>query len=270
MSPSVTLSRWMAAKTWTFNNPEMKKIYCILLAAFFALPACTKTDIIPFTPETGNQLLEYKIVNVQGSPIYGAISQPDSSITVYLPFYLQLITLEPEIKVSEGATVTPVSGTMIEDLPEVFHKGREIKYNVKGKDGKVKTYMLHIQVQQPDLTLEEVSTDPANPNTYSINMDLDFDSFSFGLNGAGFAPDPDLIRVMLVDEQNKEYGPLNISTFNTTDLTRLDFTVIRYKEQSDPILAKLPADGLYRIRVYSYAKMATTKNPIRIHLLNKK
>lgn len=270
MSPSVTLSRWMAAKTWTFNNPEMKKIYCILLAALFILPACTKTDIIPFAPEADNQLLEYKIVNVQGSPIYGAISQADSSITVYLPFYLQLVTLEPKMKVSEGATVTPASGTMIEDLLDLFRKGREMKYNVKGKDGKMKTYTLHIQVQQPDLTLQEVSEDPANPNTYSLNMSLDFDSFSFGLNGTGFASDLDLIKVVLVDEQNKEYGPLNISTFNTTDLTRLDFTVIRYKEQSDPILATLPAEGLYRIRVYSYAKVATTKNPIRIHLLNKK
>lgn len=248
----------------------MRKFYYTLLAVFFMLPACTKTDIVPFTPETDNQLLEYKIVNVQGSPIYGAINQQDSSITVYLPFYLQLITLEPEMKVSDGATVTPVSGTMIEDLLDLFHKGREIKYNVKGKDGKVKTYTLHVQVQQPDLILQEVSTDAANPNTYSLNMNLDFDSFSFGLDGAGFAADLDMIRVMLVDEQNKEYGPLNISTFNTTDLTRLDFTVIRYKEQSDPILAMLPAEGLYRIRVYSYAKVATTKNPIRINLLNKK
>jgi len=165
----------------------MKKFYYTLLAVFFMLPACTKTDIVPFTPETDNQLLEYKIVNVQGSPIYGAINQQDSSITVYLPFYLQLITLEPEMKVSDGATVTPVSGTMIEDLLDLFHKGREIKYNVKGKDGKVKTYTLHIQVQQPDLILQEVSTDAANPNTYSLNMNLDFDSFSFGLDGAGFA-----------------------------------------------------------------------------------
>lgn len=248
----------------------MKKFYYTLLAALFVLPACTKTDIVPFTPETDNQLLEYKIVNVQGSPIYGAISQSDSSITVYLPFYLQLITLEPEIKVSDGATVTPASGTMIEDLLDLFHKGREIKYNVKGKEGKVKTYTLYILVQQPDLTLQEVSVDATNPNTYSLNMNLDFDSFSFGLDGAGFAADLDMIRVMLVDEQNKEYGPLNISRFNTTDLTRLDFTVIQYKEQSDPILATLPAEGLYRIRVYSYAKVATTKNPIRINLLNKK
>jgi hypothetical protein len=248
----------------------MKKFYHTLLAVFFMLSACTKTEIVPFAPETDNQLLEYKIVNVQGSPIYGAINQQDSSITVYLPFYLQLITLEPEMKVSDGATVTPASGTMIENLLDLFHRGREIKYNVKGKDGKMKTYRLHIQVQQPELTLQEVSTDAANPNTYSLNMNLDFDSFSFGLDGAGFAADLDMIRVMLVDEQNKEYGPLNISTFNTTDLTRLDFTVIRYKEQSDPILATLPAEGLYRIRVYSYAKVATTKNPIRINLLNKK
>ncbi|RFS24796.1 hypothetical protein DVR12_06270 [Chitinophaga silvatica] len=247
----------------------MKKIYQRLAAVLLIFSACTKTETIPFTPEADNQLLEYKIVNVQGTPIYGAINQADSSVTIYLPFYLQLTILEPELKVSDGATITPASGTMIEDLLDFFRNGRTIKYNVKGKAGNVKGYTLHIQVQQPDLTVKEITTDPANPVTYNIDMKAFFDSFSFTLNGAGFASNLDMIKVVLVDEQNKEYGPLDISQFNTTDLTTLSFSITQYKNMSSAILATLPATGLYKVRIYSYAKVATTQNSIRINLLNK-
>lgn len=248
----------------------MKNFYFALLAMLATLPACTKTETVPYLPATGNQLLEYKIVNVQGNPIYGAINQADTIVTVYLPFYLQLTSLEPAIKVSEGATVTPASGTMIENLLEVFRTGRTIRYEVKSKDGKIKSYKLDIQVQQPAVTLEEVSKEADKPNEYVIDMKKDYDSFSFSVNGTGFASSQEMISAVLVDEANKEYGPLPMSTFNTTDLTYLNFVVTKYKPgQSSEILATLPATGLYRVRVYSYAKVATTQNPIRITLLNK-
>lgn len=232
-----------------------------------AIAGCTKTDTIAPPAEADNRITEYKIVNVQGDPIYGTIHDADSSITVYLPFYKQLVVLEPEIKVSAGATVQPGTGTLIENLLEVFQKGRDLKYTVTGKSGKKKTYTLKIDVQQPPLTLKEVSNSATDIKSFDINMSVNFSSITIGLKGSGFHENHDLMKVVLVDEAGKEYYPIAMSVTNTNDLNAISISLINYQANPDPVLTSLPATGLYKIRVYSYARKATTTFPIRINKL---
>ncbi|SIO49760.1 hypothetical protein SAMN04488055_4775 [Chitinophaga niabensis] len=232
-----------------------------------AIAGCTKTDTIAPPAEADNRITEYKIVNVQGDPIYGTIHDADSSITVYLPFYKQLVVLEPEIKVSTGATVQPGTGTLIEDLLDVFQKGRDIKYAVTGKSGKRKTYTLKINVQQPSLTLKEVSTSATDIKVYDIKMSVDFSGMNLALRGTGFQENLSLMKIVLVDETGKEYPPFVKSATNTNDLNLVGISLVNYKSSPDPLLTALPATGLYKIRVYSYAKVVTTTFPIRINKL---
>ena len=48
------------------------------------------------------------------------------------------------------------------------------------------------------------------------------------------------------------------------------FSISRYQDQQDPIVKDLAATGLYKVRLYNYAKVITMKNPVRINVLNKK
>lgn len=233
-----------------------------------AVAGCTKTETIAPPAEADNRITEYKIVNVQGDPIYGTVHDADSSITVYLPFYKQLIVLEPEIKTSTGATVQPGTGTLIEDLLNVFQKGREIKYAVTGKSGKKKTYTLKLIVQQPALTVKEVSNSATDIQTFTIDMKASFSSFAFDLKGSGFHENHELVKVVLVDETGKELAPLDISLTNTNDLNNLNVSLTKFNEPYHPLLLQLPATGLYKVRIYSYAKQVTTTFPIRINKLS--
>lgn len=232
-----------------------------------AIAGCTKTDTIAPPAEADNRITEYKIVNVQGNPIYGTILDADSSITVYLPFYKQLVVLEPEIKVSTGATVQPGTGTLIENLLEVFQKGRDIKYAVTGKGGKKKTYTLKIVVQQPPLMLKELSASATDIKSYDLNMSVNFSSININLLGTGFHENRELMKVVLVDETGKEYPPFAMSLTNTNDLNVVGISMMNYKENQSALVLALPATGLYKVRVYSYARVVTSTFPIRINKL---
>lgn len=245
------------------------RIYLQRFAAAFFLTvfaACTKTETIDPAPEAQNRILAYSIVNVQGDPISGVVNDRDSSITVYLPFFRQLVTLEPQISLPEGATVTPASGTLIEDLLDVFRSGRVIQYAVTAKDGSKRTYTLRIVVQQPELILNEVSESAANVTEYTINTQLSFDVITIPLSGSGFMENNELMKVVLVDETGKELPPLNLSTTNTGNLNKTSVSITKYTDPQEPALQALKT-GLYRIRMYSYAKQTTTQFPVRINKL---
>lgn len=239
----------------------MNKTFHLLPACISMLLAvsCTKTDTIAPPELSQSRLLEYKIVNVQGSPIAGSISEADSSITVYLPAYLQLITLEPQLKVSEGATVTPASGTLVEDLLDVFQKGRDIRYTVTGKNGSKKTYTLHINVQQAPIVLTELST---ADNIRNFNVRATATNFRITQKGTGFNEVRSMMRVALVDDAGTEYN-LPLSTFALEDVFTLSLTVVRSTPEGAAIL-NFTGSKNYKIRVYNYALQTTSQFPIKI------
>ena len=221
------------------------------------ITACTKTDTIAPPELSRSRMLEYKIVNVQGDPIIGTINDEDSSITVYLPFYLQLLTLEPEITVSTGATVSPASGTLVEDLLDVFRNGREIRYIVTGKDGSKKTYTLNINVQQPPIVLQELSTAESirNYNVRSTTLSL-----RITLQGSGFSENRQLMKMEMVDDAGNIY-PLGIATNNFNDTQSLNINLSRNDQD---LFNSFETSKTFRIRVYNYARQAITQYPIQI------
>lgn len=100
--------------------------------------ACTKTE--PFEAILLNRITEYKVVNLQDTVIYGAIDNENNTITVYVPFYLGMAVIQPEITVEEGAALET------EPFPVELENTTQT-YSVRGADGNRRTYQLRI-VQQ--------------------------------------------------------------------------------------------------------------------------
>lgn len=218
--------------------------YLCTLALLSLAYACKKTATIAPPPPAGNRIISYKITNVQGDPIYGAVNDTDSSIRVYLPYYLYLTILAPEIQVSEGAKVQPATGSFIEDLPAIFTAGRDIRYTVTGKDSSKFVYKLHIEVQQPPISLTELSPDAATPAIFTAGSTAE-------LTGDNFIVSNTLTKVSLVDKTGKE-----ISTDQA-------FLYVSGPTQLYFAIPTIPA-GLYQVKIYSYSQWAVTNNPIEI------
>jgi len=216
---------------------------CILVLLSLAY-ACTKTATITPPAPAGNRIISYKITNVQGDPLYGAVNDTDSSITVYLPYYLYLTILAPEIQISEGARVEPATGSFIENLPDLFTAGRDIRYTVTGKDSSKFTYKLHIEVQQPRLSLTELSPDATTPAVY-------FTGSTAELTGNNFIVNNTLTKVSLVDKTGKE---------TSTDQAYL---YVSGPSQLYFAIPTVPA-GQYYVKIYSYSQWAVTNYPIEI------
>jgi hypothetical protein len=241
-----------------------------LLIALFApalfSAACKKTETIapPAIPAT--QILEYTITNVPETeqPIRAVVNNEAASIMLYLPAYLQLPVLMPDIKLTEGASITPASGTQIDDLLNKMRKGEKIRYSVKGKDGAVKEYSLDIIPQQAPTVVDELSTDPANPRTYTLTTET-YAYFDIDFTGQNFIVEnrEEMMSVVLIDASGKELSPLPGGGVYHAYATHKAFRaqVIR---SNTSYFNQLAADGLYKVKVCNYGQVVTLKNPIRI------
>jgi hypothetical protein len=121
----------------------MKNKHLFLLCWFVAISfwACTKTE--SFEAILPNRITEYKVVNLQDTVIYGAIDNENNTITVYVPFYLGMAVIQPEITVEEGATLET------EPFPVELENTTQT-YTVRGADGSRRTYQLRIVQQNTD------------------------------------------------------------------------------------------------------------------------
>src|SRR4051812_33084834 len=91
-----------------------------LVALLLMAVACTKTETVGPPSLASNRVLEYKITNVSGDPIYGVVNDEEKTITAYLPYYYYLTSLQAEIKVSDGASISPGSNSLITGLDSLF------------------------------------------------------------------------------------------------------------------------------------------------------
>jgi hypothetical protein len=142
-------------------------------------------------PEPGNHILEYNVVNLADAPIYSAIDHAEKTITVYLPHYYVLEFIEPEIVLPQGASVSPETG----ELVEVF-SAEPVTYTVTARDGTKATYQLKIEIQQPQIVLDELGTAEA---PHSIGIDD-----GIVITGKNFIPDIAVTNVYLIDEAGEE------------------------------------------------------------------
>lgn len=125
----------------------------IFLAAAFV--SCKKTVELPALPKSN--IVTYKVVNLPDTVIYGAIDQIEKSITVYVPYYYSLNVIEPEITVTDGATIT-------EKVAPFLISNTNIKYTVKGADATTTTYTVKVILQNPP-SLTVNWRDGADPET---------------------------------------------------------------------------------------------------------
>lgn len=145
---------------------------CILLTAAFA--SCKKTVELPALPKSS--ITTYKVVNLPDTVIYGAIDQIDKSITVYIPYFYNLTVIDPEISVSDGASIT-------EKVEPFLIGAANVKYTVKGSDGTSTTYTVKVVGQNPpSLTIswaDDTDTE-TSPSRYLPTVIGDFHSSNSG------------------------------------------------------------------------------------------
>ena len=217
----------------------------LVILLFAGALSCKKTAALPAQPQ--NRILQYKVTNVRDTAIYGAINDSSRTITVYLPFYLNLQVIDPDIKVSEDATLQS-------DVAPVPVSDSLTTYTVKGKDGSTATYTLSIVIQAPPLVLQEISSAtstavyPANGFVFSITGNfntLDLNSFALSLASTTSA---------------RSYTMAVISAYTSISLANGVYTLLQ---------PQIPADidsGLYRIRITLFGKnTATISYPIRVY-----
>lgn len=239
----------------------MKIKYLLLLAlpAMMLAAACKETETIEVPAQATNRILSFKVTNVPDEPVYGAVNDEKGTITVILPYYYYLTAIQPEIALSEGATVSPASGVLIDSITKKLTDGVSIEYVVTAKDGSKATYKLLLTTQQPDITLDELSPDPANPTILYHSKPATFEYNFFDITGKNFIPQQELLGIYSTVSYVNEQGNVVYTAVNGDNYTtRIGATV--------PSAEQVP-EGLYRIRVTSYTRSATMKNPVKIQSL---
>lgn len=238
---------------------KIKNLLLLALPVILLMAACKETETIEPPALASNRILSYKITNVPDGPIYGAINDEKRTITVILPYYYYLTTIQPEITLSEGATVTPGSGILLDDITKKLTEGIGVEYVVTAKDGSKASYRLLLTTQQPDITLDELSPDAANPTVLYYSKPAAFEFNFFDITGKNFIPQQELLGIFSTISYVNEQGSVVYTVVNGDNFTtKIGATV--------PSAEQLP-EGLYRIRVTSYTRSATMKNPVKIQAL---
>lgn len=193
---------------------------------------------VPALP--GSRMLEYNVANLADGPIYSAIDHASKMITVYLPHYYTLEFIEPEIVLPEGSKVEPESGELVEVFPET-----PVSYKVTGKDGTTATYALKVEIQQPQIALNELGTAEA-PFTTTITSGIT-------ITGKNFIPSVTVTNVFLVDDAGGEI-PLRPQTNGTERSTTLLFF---------PVVDDVEIGKSYWIEMRAYALTQRMQYPVQ-------
>ncbi|WEK33846.1 MAG: hypothetical protein P0Y53_15260 [Candidatus Pseudobacter hemicellulosilyticus] len=239
----------------------------LLLVAF---ASCTKTD----TKDAPNRITAFIIPNVpEGKePIQSVIDDNSNTIRVYLPFHYLMPVISPVITSSEGATVKASEEGSAINVFELYKSGKTLTYTVSPAEGPERTYTVIIDAQQPDLVLNELSPDAANPTVYTMDyVNTTNVGVGFGVGGFNIVPSADLNELLLIDQATKkEYNMADASLgINENPTAGYNVSVyiskFDYNTTNETTMAKsLPEDALYTVKLTSYQKQATLKNPIRI------
>jgi hypothetical protein len=130
-----------------------------------------------------HEIEKFSLKDASGTALNAAIQSTDI-IVYWPPFQEQPDSIQPQIAVSDRATITPKSGVKIP-----FKEG--FSYEVKAQNGSIKTYTLKIANNQP-LPYFEL-------NELVINLNR-----SMSIAGDYFIPDITQTSIFLVDKNKKE------------------------------------------------------------------
>lgn len=219
----------------------MKKNYLIILALILmvtGITACKKT--IGLDPLPANFITQFKVSSLDGD-IYGAITESDKTITVYLPAYFKLSVIDPEIKVSTGATLKT------EVIP-VALTNTTTTYTVVGADQSTSTYKLKIVVQQET---------PLYISSQTAEYSAPYTSLTVG--GNFYAANMDDIHVTMVNAAGQETAELQPYLFGKTYVSEGGL----YYLNGLAIPATI-AEGSYYVKVRVFGLTATGTTPLEI------
>lgn len=230
----------------------------IWLLALLCFCACTKT-VDRWSDKTGdtvhdtlttladNRIVSFQVRNTGEVSILGVVNDSTHAVTVYLPFYYELVYLQPRITVPDGATVFPGPDSLVNILDTAA-----IRYTVTGKSGAKATYTVHTVMQQPDLRLYDVS-DADNTTVYDISSKYVW----IGVAGENIIPSFNVTTMYVVDKDGKrlyqfrEGDPLNAST------SQIQFQI----GQQDKSIFKNDTD--YWLELQCYSLVARMQYPVR-------
>jgi hypothetical protein len=221
---------------------KISYFYFLLAGLIAVFTACKKT-ITP-DPIPQNKILEYSVVNVQDTVIYGAIDNIENTITVYIPYYYGLAVIEPKIILDANASLTvtpqPVS---------IATTGQT--YTVKGGDGTTRTYKLSIVAQNtPGLTLGWLDTNPRVIPNGQIPL----------ISGNFLTLSTATLNITMVDRRTQKTVLPDLSTAKIiTNSGSFGDTYIMY--------AKLPIDidsGYYNVQVDFLGHSAQMTTPLHV------
>ncbi|HWW41698.1 hypothetical protein [Pedobacter sp.] len=227
--------------------------------------SCKKTETIEPPAQAQNRILSYQVTNVSGDPLVGVVNDTEKTIKLYLPYYLYLTVLQPAIKVSEGASINPASGVLVENLLDVFDQGKTVEYTVTGKDGSKATYKLIIEVQQGDFKLEEISASATDLT--ELTFDHKFKNDYLTVNWSGDIPsgnaelDRQLLKITLTDQNQKTY------VIDNNRGAKLSATALRLDYLLSYTSVPGLESGIYTVKVRFYGKTASLKYPVKITVL---
>jgi hypothetical protein len=196
--------------------------------------SCTKTVKPDYEP--AYQVLQFEVPTGYGN-INGVINEDSNTITVQLPYYLyDLVYVNPNIKVSEGATISPASG-------ERISLGTPVTYTVTTANGATSSYKVVCEYLQLKTTISELST---ATNTVMYRM-----ASGIQLTGANIIADTNYVKVLLTKPGGNpvSYTPTSISK------TAIYFTVFD-NNRLDP--------GTYYVTVKNLAETVDLKYPIQL------
>jgi len=211
--------------------------------------SCTKEEIRYETVSklADNRIIEYKVANLQeGHTIYSSIDNDKRTITVFLPHYYALPNLEVQATLPEGARISPKP----EDEPVPVFSEAPFAYEVTGKSGEKATYRVNVIVQQPKLSIDELSPSATNPRTMPKTL--------FRIYGKNFIPDPNATKLSLWNED----GTLAHDDFRYIAKGNYERTAVL--DWAPENIDHLQAKTKYWVEVQCYALKARTRWPIYI------
>jgi len=97
-----------------------------------------EVDVAVATARTGNSIQAFGFI-VSGKNYFGIIDETDKTIIVKLPFGTSLAGLAPRIQISDGATVSPNSGTSVDFT-------RAVRYTVTAENSNQNVYTVMVDV----------------------------------------------------------------------------------------------------------------------------
>ncbi|MFT3824152.1 MAG: hypothetical protein QM731_09535 [Chitinophagaceae bacterium] len=251
------------SKTKAGTNIALRLMTFALCMGTF-ISSCKKTEVVPYEAEQANTITEFKVTNAT-EVLYGVVDNVDNTITVYVPYYLSISYIIPQIKLEDGAKLIDKDGNEIdirEDLEPVAFDSVGYTYSVKDTKNNIRKYTLVTTIvpYKDPLTLGFATKRDANGNTVAddtvtyealVNASVyvygNFESSS--KNG----------KLTLISQKTKTAVPNALTILNVTRGTEIHYMQMLISASVD--------SGYYNIIVEHQGRKDTLPT---IHLIYKK